>query len=182
MNLLNNKTMGLFNFWKKKNSPISEGKSVGVSNDTQESKNDLITIVWGTGMPIDVIFNFIEKDFEEIGYKDALVNSDIKYKETKETIIRNELKMLFKRVLLKYQSDIRDIDVRIKMAEESYAFSSVSMLLARKKTFEEHISEIVNMEQMLEENGPKITTMIESYRRGFLKGINIQTVEFIQQK
>ena len=79
MNLLNNKTMGLFNFWKKKNSPISEGKSVGVSNDTQESKNDLITIVWGTGMPIDVIFNFIEKDFEEIGYKDALVNSDIKY-------------------------------------------------------------------------------------------------------
>ena len=69
-------------------------------------------------MPIDVIFAFIHRDFEEQGYQDALVNSDLRYREMKEGIIRNDLRMLFRRISLRYQSDIRMLDVQIKNAEE----------------------------------------------------------------
>ena len=94
--------------------------------EPSENKQKIITIKWGTGMPIDVIFNFIHKDFEDEGYQDALVNSDLQYREAKEGIIRNDLKMLFKRISLRYKNDIREIEVQMRNAQESYAMSSAS--------------------------------------------------------
>ena len=34
-------------------------------NEDENEKKHMITITWGTGMPIDVIFNYIHKNFEE---------------------------------------------------------------------------------------------------------------------
>lgn len=147
--------------------------------DAPENKQKIITIKWGTGMPIDVIFNFIHKDFEEEGYQDALVNSDLQYRETKEGIIRNDLKMLFKRISLRYKNDVREIGVQIENAQKAYALSSASLLQARKETYEEHLAEIAEMERLLDADDPKMITMIESYRRGFLKGIAAITLKFI---
>lgn len=150
--------------------------------EPSENKQKIITIKWGTGMPIDVIFNFIHKDFEDEGYQDALVNSDLQYREAKEGIIRNDLKMLFKRISLRYKSDIREIEVQMRNAQESYAMSSASLLQARKETYEEHLAEIAEMERLLDANDPKMMTMIESYRRGFLKGISAITLKFINNE
>ena len=133
-------------------------------------------------MPIDVIFNFIHKNFEEEGFQDALVNCDIAYRDAKERIIRNDLEMLFKRIILKYKNDIRIIDVKIDNAQKALALTSASNMMALRETYEEHLSEIQEMQQQLKENDPKMTTMIESYRRGFLKGIAANTVNFINNK
>lgn len=73
-------------------------------NENEDEKKRMITITWGTGMPIDVIFNFIHKNFEEEGFQDALVNQDITYRDAKVIIIRNDLEMLFKRITLRYKS------------------------------------------------------------------------------
>ncbi|MDE7117678.1 MAG: hypothetical protein K2O61_03425, partial [Bacteroidaceae bacterium] len=160
------------------NMPVDERSEKESSND---DRGNLVTITWGTGMPIDVIFGFIHKDFENEGYNDAIVVSDLKYGETKESIIRNDLKMLFKRVTLRYRHDIRKIDVQIKNAQEAYILSVVSELEAQRDTYEEHLAEIAEMERLLEADDPKMTKMIESYRRGFLKGIAAQTTKFITQ-
>ena len=141
-----------------------------------------ITITWGTGMPIDVIFNFIHKNFEEEGFQDALVNSDITYRDTKEKIIRNDLEMLFKRIILRYKNDIREMDVNIDNAQKAYALSAANRLLARRETFEEHLAEIKEMQEQLKADDPKMTTMIESYRRGFQKGIAAVSINFIENK
>ena len=148
-------------------------------------KNDekhLITITWGTGMPIDVIFNFIHKNFEEDGFQDALVNCDITYRDAKEKIIRNDLEMLFKRIVLKYKSDIRVINVKIENAHKALALAAAADMEALRATYEEHLTEIQEMQSQLEANDPKMTTMIESYRRGFLKGIAANAVNFINNK
>ena len=150
--------------------------------ESLENKQKVITIKWGTGMPIDVIFNFIHKDFEEEGYQDALINSDLQYRETKEAIIRNDLKMLFKRISLRYKNDVREIEVQMTNAQKAYALSSASLLQARKETYEEHLAEIAEMESLLDANDPKMMTMIESYRRGFLKGISALTLKFINNE
>ncbi|MDE6720934.1 MAG: hypothetical protein K2J84_02145 [Bacteroidaceae bacterium] len=184
--------MGFFDLWGTKprvadvpqeaemmpNMPVDERSEQENSND---GRRNLVTITWGTGMPIDVIFGFIHKDFENEGYNDAIVVSDLKYGETKESIIRNDLKMLFKRVTLRYRHDIRKIDVQIKNAQEAYILSVVSELEAQRDTYEEHLAEIAEMERLLEADDPKMTKMIESYRRGFLKGIAAQTTKFITQ-
>lgn len=182
--------MGFFDLWGTKpkvadipqeaemmpSMSVDEGSEQENFND---DKGNLVTITWGTGMPIDVIFGFIHKDFENEGYNDAIVVSDLKYGETKENIIRNDLKMLFKRVTLRYRHDIRKIDVQIKNAQEAYILSVVSELEAQRDTYEEHLAEIAEMERLLEADDPKMTKMIESYRRGFLKGIAAQTTKFI---
>lgn len=151
----------------------------------EEEKKDerrMITITWGTGMPIDIIFNFIHKNFEEDGFQDALVNSDITYRDAKEKIIRNDLELLFKRIILRYKNDIREIDVNIDNARKAYALAAASRLQARRETFEEHLTEINEMQEQLEADDPKMTTMIESYRRGFQKGIAAVSINFIENK
>ena len=148
----------------------------------EENKKNLITIAWGTGMPIDIIFNFIHKNFEEEGFQDALVNSDIAYRDAKERIIRNDLEMLFKRISLRYKSDIRVIDFKIDNARKAYALSAAAQLDSRRQTYEEHLAEIEKMQELLYADDPKMTSMIESYRRGFMKGITATTLNFIENK
>lgn len=154
------------------NTPLDKEKE-------EESKQKIVTIKWGTGMPIDVIFNFIHKNFEEEGFQDALVDSDICYRNAKEKIIRNNLEMLFKRIILCYKKNIREVEVNIGNARQALALGAVSNLEALLKTYEEHLQEINEMQEQLDANDPKMTTMIESYRRGFLKGITALTQNFI---
>lgn len=150
--------------------------------ENEDDKKRMITITWGTGMPIDVIFNFIHKNFEEEGFQDALVNCDITYRDAKEKIIRNDLEMLFKRIILRYKSDIRVVNVRIDNAHKALAIAAAADMEALRATYEEHLTEIQEMQSLLKTNDPKMTTMIESYRRGFLKGIAANTVNFINNK
>ena len=159
-----------------------ENEETGSSEEEKKDEKHLITITWGTGMPIDVIFNFIHKNFEEDGFQDALVNCDITYRDAKEKIIRNDLEMLFKRIILKYKSDIRVVNVKIENAHKALALAAVADMEALRATFEEHLTEIQEMQSQLEANDPKMTTMIESYRRGFLKGIAANAVNFINNK
>ena len=158
---------------------IGDESNVSTENEKKDEDKHLITITWGTGMPIDIIFNFIHKNFEEEGFQDALVNSDIAYREAKEKIIRYDLEMLFKRITLRYKNDIRDIDVEIDNATRAYALAAAKRLQSRCETFKEHLAEIEEMRQLLLANDPKMTTMIESYRRGFLKGITSKAMNFV---
>lgn len=166
---------------------LTEGPNVNGKEDkepVEDEKDDtkrIITITWGTGMPIDVIFNFIHKNFEEEGFQDALVNSDVSYCDAKEKIIRNDLEMLFKRIILRYKKDIRELDVKIDNAQKLLALGAASRLQAERQTYEEHLFEINEMQMLLENNDPKMLTMIDSYRRGFVKGINAESINFINK-
>lgn len=191
--------MALFNLFNDKkvaNSdvdmvPVEINDELDVNNENEspveapkeeDGKKNLITITWGTGMPIDVIFNFIHKNFEEEGFQDALVNSDIAYRDIKEKIIRNDLEMLFKRIILRYNRDVRELEFKIDNARKAYALSAAAQLDSLKQTYEEHLSEIEEMQDLLMADDPKMTTMIESYRRGFLKGITAATLSYVENK
>jgi hypothetical protein len=186
--------MALFNWFGKK--PEENVEMIPeVNNETQESVNDqdapnneeqkdedkkrMITITWGTGLPIDIIYNYIHKDFEEEGYQDALINQDATYRDAKITIILNDLSMLFKRITLRYKTDIRRVKVMIENNRQAFALAAASDLEALLETYNEHLAEISKMESMMAANDPKMMTMIESYRRGFLKGNAAVTINFL---
>lgn len=134
---------------------------------------------YGTGCPIDAIYAFITRDYEEQGFQDALVNADLSYRIAKEQLLRNSLKSLFNQVKMRYTDDIRKIKVQIRTAEEQMISSAVEMLKAQIETYESHMSEIKKMEDNLEKNDASMTLMIESYTRGFLRGISAQSMGFI---
>jgi hypothetical protein len=167
--------------------PVLPASEPTIENEKKEKKENgdgskYITITWGTGQPIDVIFSFIHKNREEEGYQDALINSDLSYMKAKEEIIRNELKMLFKRISIRYKDNILVLDVQKAKAEAAFISSSVAILQARREIYVEHLAQIEEMEKMLDADDPKMTTMIETYRRGFNKGIAAQTAAFINSE
>ena len=186
--------MALFNWFGKKPEE-NEEVNPEVDNETQESVNNqdtlnneeqkdedkkrIITITWGTGLPIDVIYNFIHKNYEEEGYQDALINQDVTYRDAKINIILNDLNMLFKRITLRYKTDIRRVQVMIENNRQAFALAAASDLEALLETYNEHLAEISKMESLLAANDPKMMTMIESYRRGFLKGNAAVTINFL---
>lgn len=122
---------------------------------------------------------YIHKNFEDDGYQDALVNQDIAYRDTRISIIRNDLEMLFNRITLCYKKNIREAQVRMDNSRKAFALSAASSLEAQLTTYEEHLTEIEKMKKQLDDNDSKMLTMIESYKRGFLKGINAATMDFI---
>ena len=158
----------------------NEQDTLMTANQPEEEKmSNIVTIKWGTGMPIDVIYNYIHKSFEDDGYQDALVNQDIAYRDTRISIIRNDLEMLFNRITLCYKKNIREAQVRMDNSRKAFALSAAANLEAQLATYEEHLAEIEKMKQLFDDNDAKMLTMIESYKRGFLKGINAATMDFI---
>jgi len=159
------------------------------SSPTDVSQNEFVSddkpgykighVSYGTGCPIDVIYAFITRDYEDQGYNDALVNSDMSYRKAKEDLLRNSLKALFAQVKMRYSDDIRKINVQIRTAEEQMINSAVEILKAQIKTYESHMEEIAKMEKDLEQNEPRMTLMIDSYTRGFLRGVSAQSLGFI---
>ena len=160
------------------NGSVIESDSKSPKNNEKQSE-ELITITYGTGMPIDVIYAYISKDYEPEGYQDALVNSSVEYCKTKENIILNRLQQLFRQVSLSYKGEIRNLDVQIENSKSLFNLTSAAMLEARRDTCEEHIAEINVMLDKIKSNYPEMMTMIDSYRRGFSKGVSAQTVNFL---
>lgn len=142
--------------------------------DSQENKNPA-PIQYGTRMPIDAVYAYIEYDYEDQGYSDAMCNVDSSYKESKKQIIKNGLKRLFEQVSLRYKSDLRDIEVQIEIVEQQGMTTTASSLKARKETFLEHMRIMKEMEVALDREEQQMLSMINSYERGFLKGLAAKT-------
>lgn len=170
--------MGLFSFFKRgsDNQEIEPQKSLPEIReedfvDNSDPNEEVVSIPYGTRMPIDAIYAFISKDYEQEGYNDAMCNADSSYKDSKKIIIKNELKRLFEQVGLRYKSDLREIEVQINIVEQQGLINTASALKARKDTFLEHMETMSKMEQSLDNGEQQMLSMIDSYERGFLKGL-----------
>lgn len=177
--------MGLFTriFEKKEGQPVvvannesnslPEVKRSDAADEPETiSKDDnVVKMQYGTQMPIDIIYAFIERDYENDGYLDAMCNPDDSYKESKKAMIKHGLKRLFEQVGLRYKSDLRTIEVQITIMEQQGMANTASTLQARKETLLEHLAKMNEMEVALDNEEQKMMSMIKSYERGFLKGL-----------
>lgn len=132
-----------------------------------------------TGKPIDRIYNFVAKNYEQEGYDDAIVNRGKEYRDQKIKMIRNEFQNLFQSVRLEYKDRIRLLENEIVNAEELFIISSVRKFKSLKSTLEDHLALLAEMEQLLNDNDPKMTLMIQTYERGFAKGVMVSSEQFV---
>lgn len=153
-------------------------------NETQKENSNLssstVVINYGTGMPIDVVYNFISKDFETIGYEDAMCNDDPSYKTSKISIIKNDLIRLFEQVSLRYKQDMRFLDVQIELMEQEGLVNKAISLKSKKETFVEHLKKINDMREALEKDEDYMTCMIKSYERGYRKALAAKTDQILK--
>lgn len=177
--------MGLFSWFKTKQEKatelttnvLPEIKKEDFVDDSDPKKNNSITITYGTGMPIDLIYSFLKEDYETKGYDDALSNPDVSYKEKNKSIIKSNLEIKFRQVRLKYVDILRVIDFHISSRRQAGLVDLVRELENKKETFEHHLEELNKMEQDFAKEEPYMVGMLLSYDKGFLRGLAALSLE-----
>ena len=141
--------MSLINFFRKNasNAPVSieefeHEENVVNENPINEKESSMVIIKYGTGMPIDLIYAFLQKDYESKGYEDALSNPEVSYKEMNKAIIRSKLEVKFRQVRLSYTDKLQKLDFHINSRREAGLIDFVKQLETEKSKLQEHVSRI----------------------------------------
>lgn len=179
--------MSIFNFWNKKkenssamittlpvmNPPMSAAEEVETNqeatNATTEKKT--LTVSYATGWPIDVIYGYLHKNNEEKGFNDAMVKSDLTFRDMNMNIIRNKILMVFREINLNYDVMKRDLEIRMDTCSAAGLLSSVSELEKTMSTIKAHKTELKELEEDFRNNEKEASIPLQSYECGFLRGI-----------
>jgi hypothetical protein len=175
--------MGFFDFFRKNETsqadifenknelPDIKEEDFIDKSEPLEQGNSTYTVEFGSKLPIDIIYGFLKEDYENKAYKDALTNPDKSYKDTNLAIIRSNLEIKFKQVLLKYDDMLRDIDFHIHSRGQAGLTDIVDLLKSKKVTYEKHMSELRKMKEDLDNGELYMTGIFKSYEVGFSRGL-----------
>ena len=176
--------MGVFDFFRSKpvlvEEPTSEQNVLVEETNEEKPVNNIVTITYGTGKAIDLIYNFLKDDYESKGYDDALTNPDSSYKEMNKAMIKSSLEVKFKQVRRRYEDDLRTIDFHINSIKEAGLIELVKELETKKEILLQHVKELNTMEQDFLNEAPYMMGMLYSYERGFLRGLAALSLEQIK--
>lgn len=178
--------MGLFNFFNRRNGqtvdinsvddiqtqPLpevpetvfieKEKPDVHQSNDKHSSS---------TESGINVLFQFLERNYESKGYDDALINPDNTHLEQNIEAIKNDLERIIRKVKTFYEDFIREINFHIASRSRSGMIDTVEELTMKKETAEQHIKQVLEIEEEAKNNKGVGQGIVISYTRGFRNGL-----------
>lgn len=180
--------MSIFNFLNKKkedanivvpmmpaiNLPEQEFESNDVENTTsgsESSTKSTLTVSYATGWPIDVIYGYLHKNYEEKGFNDAMIKSDLAFRDINMNIIRNKILMVFREVNLNYDVMRKDIETRMETCSAAGLLTTLSDLENQASIITAHKAELETLEQDFRNNANEASVPLQSYDCGFLRGI-----------
>lgn len=131
--------------------------------------------------PIDRIFDFIKRNYEDDGYDDAMVCTDVSYKDSKMKSIKQELHNMMEQTKLKYEDLIEELTLSIAEITNQGLDSTLQKLELRQNKYTRHIKKINDMYEDLEAENPKMYLMIESYKRGYTRGLAAKTDNLLNE-
>ena len=176
--------MSILNFWNKKkeamittlpvmNPSMSAAEEVETNQEapgaTTEKKT--LTVSYATGWPIDVIYGYLHKNNEDKGFNDAMVKSDLTFRDMNMNIIRNRILMVFREINLNYDVMKRDLEIRMDTCSAAGLLSTVSELEKTMSTIKAHKAELKELEEDFRNNEKEASIPLQSYECGFLRGI-----------
>lgn len=180
--------MSIFNFLNKKNEDAKmvvpmmpainmleqEFESNDVENTTsgsESSTKNTLTVSYATGWPIDVIYGYLHKNYEEKGFNDAMIKSDLAFRDINMNIIRNKILMVFREVNLNYDVMRKDIETRMETCSAAGLLTTLSDLENQASIISAHKVELEKLEQDFRSNTNEASVPLQSYDCGFLRGI-----------
>lgn len=180
--------MALFNLFKSRKGttevpslPALE-TTLATDNQTQYSESESVattapisaplTVSYATGWPIDLIYGYLHKNYEEKGYSDAMLNSNLTFRDMNMSIIRNKILMIFREVNLKYNGMKRDLDTRIETCNAAGLLTTVAELEKQLSVIVSHKNELAKLEEDFRNNANEASVPLMSYECGFLRGVS----------
>lgn len=181
--------MALFNLFKQKpakpnlsiNLPAEEQPTKKVFEETKTSSNieeantnmtNTLKVSYATGWPIDIIYGYLHKNYEEKGYNDAMLNSNLAFRDMNMSIIRNKVLMIFREVNLKYDGMKQELETRIGTCNAAGLLTSVAELEKQMAVINAHKEELFRLETDFSNNANEASVPLMSYECGFLRGVS----------
>lgn len=179
--------MGIFNIFNKRSDngaklsvslPMIEPaeakeeiKSVETPVVAPTDKEKPMTISYATGWPIDVIYGYLHKNYEDKGFADAMVKSDLAFRDLNMSLIRNKILMVFREVNLNYDVMKQDLQVRIDNCNAAGLLTTVAEIEKTMSLIKSHKEELKQLEIDFRNNANEASIPLQSYDCGFLRGI-----------
>lgn len=179
--------MGILNIFNKRG---GEGNAVNISmpvaipEETEEKvestsiesvqrKDDKkpLTVSYATGWPIDVIYGYLHKNYESKGFDDAMLKSDLAFRDLNMNLIKNKILMVFREINLNYDVMKQDLQTRIDNCNAAGLLTTVSELEKTMSTINAHKEELKQLEADFRNNANEASIPLQSYDCGFLRGI-----------
>lgn len=149
---------------------LSSSPSTSPAMSTPSSKS--LTVSYATGWPIDLIYGNLHKNYEDKGYSDAMLNSNLTFRDMNMSIIRNKILMIFREVNLKYNGMKRDLDTRIETCNAAGLLTTVAELEKQMAIIISHTTELARLEEDFRNNANEASVPLMSYECGFLRGVS----------
>lgn len=149
----------------------SNGETSPSQNDKEIKSQATMTITHLSGWPIDRIYGYLHKSYEQEGMQDALINSNEVFCEMNLNNIKNKILIAFREVNLQYESYRRDREARIKTMSEAGLLLTASELSSQLETIVAHQKELLRLEEDFRNNRNEASIPLQSYKCGFLRGM-----------
>lgn len=177
---------GLFNTKKNESNnsipfqltPISSDSSlekvtneVPVEEETT-AENKTLTVSYATGWPIDIIYGYLHKNYETKGYDDAILNSNLTFRDMNMNIIRHKILMVFREINLNYDAMKQDLDTRIETCNAAGLLTTTADLNKQLAVINAHKEELSQLEHDFRNNANEASVPLMSYECGFLRGVS----------
>jgi len=183
--------MGLFSFFRRNGKTHQNGSATTLPEIPEET---FIAKEKPDGNPVDgnqpsqskvglnLLYDFLDKNFEEKGYDDALINPDTIHLEQNVTALKNDLSRNIRKVKTFYEDSIREINFHISSRGRSGMIDTVEELTVRKEIAVSHIEQVIEIETLAKENQGVGYGIIISYTRGFKNGLAAISHHTIQKR
>lgn len=179
--------MSLFNFFNRRNESANAAismlpvlnpenrseedvKEVMATSESESPDNKPLTISYATGWPIDIIYGYLHKNYEDKGFDDSMIKSDLAFRDMNMNIIKNKILMVFREINLNYDVKKRDIETRIDTCSAAGLISTVTELENYLSIISTHKQELEQLEREFRADD-KASVPLQSYNCGFLRGV-----------
>lgn len=119
---------------------------------------------------LQYLYSFLEKDYQQDGYNDALANPDMSSMEEKIKLIRHQLVITIAKVKTYYSAVLRNINFHIESRKRNGMVDIVDELISKRTTIEEEMSKVTEIEEGAKAQAGISETLIMSYKLGFKNG------------
>lgn len=120
---------------------------------------------------IFLIYAYLQQDFEDRGYNDALISPDEGYKNDNIRLIKYDLEILIHQVKTYHESLMKDLEFHIHSRGRAGLIDLVDELRIKQTDLQAHILKVREFEQSLESDHGLCERAVLAYKRGFMKGM-----------
>lgn len=176
--------MKLFGFLNKKDGaentlkvsfPVLEAskaqESIVSTETAEEDEKRPLTVSYATGWPIDVVYGYLHKNYEQKGFEDAMLKRDLTFRDMNKNIIKNKILMVFREINLNYDVMRQDLQEQINSCSAAGLLTTVSQLEKRINLIDSHKEELRCLEENFRNNTNEASIPLQSYECGFLRGV-----------